>query len=111
MVEPGGIPLAVRLVRRAFVAVEAPVAALAALWTLVVALIATSLLRVPNADPALDGDPCCAYPDTWGDVALGVFSLAALALVGHQITVAALPVASVVCAFAVPVVWAVAANV
>jgi hypothetical protein len=125
-----------RVSRRALAGVGAPVSAVAALWTFAVALIATSLLRSPNVDPALDGDPCCPHPDTWGDVVLGVFSVAALAVVGVGLVVLAvalggvavtgnvpmllrrrqsklgmLAVACVVCAFAVPVVWAVAANV
>ena len=128
--------LAARVSRRAFAAVAAPLAAVAALWTFAVTLVATSLLRSPNADPALDGDPCCPHPDTWGEVALGAFSVAALAVVvlgllalavalagvavagnppmllrRHPSALGWLAVACVVCALALQVVWAVAANV
>lgn len=124
-----------RLSRGTVAAVAAVAAAVAALSTFAVALIATSLLRVPNADPALDGDPCCPYPNTWGDVLLGAFGVAALAVVAlglltlavamggvaaagrqpallrrHRRIVRVLALASAVCAFALPVVWAVAAN-
>jgi hypothetical protein len=128
--------LAGRLLRRAFAALAAPLAAVAALWTFGVTLVATSLLRSPNADPALDGDPCCPHPDTWADVALGAFSVAALVVVvlgllalavalggvavagnpptflrRHPSVLGWFAAACVACVFALPVVWAVAANV
>jgi hypothetical protein len=124
--------LAARWSRRALAAVAGPLFAVAAAWTFAVALIATSLLRSPNPDPALDGDPCCPHPDTWGEVVLGLFSAAALAVVSlglavlavafggvavtgsppmllrrHRRKLGMLAVACVVCACAVPVVWAV----
>ncbi len=51
---------------------------LVALWTGAWALVASSQLRRP--DPAAaDGDPCCAHPDDWGDVAFGAVFTAGLA--------------------------------
>ena len=39
------------------------------LWVSLFALIAFSV-GAQRPDPTvLDGDPCCGYPDTWGDVA------------------------------------------
>jgi hypothetical protein len=51
------------------------------------ALLYTSELRSPDPDPRLDGDPCCGYPDTWADVAIGgvyflVVAFVALAALG-----------------------------
>jgi hypothetical protein len=40
-------------------------------WVSLLALIYSSALRLPDPDPALDGDPCCGYPDTWSEVVLG----------------------------------------
>jgi hypothetical protein len=67
--------------RRLAAAAGAASSLLAALWTALFALVATALLRVPDADPRLDGDPCCPHPDTWGDVAIGAGAVAILALV------------------------------
>jgi hypothetical protein len=59
----------------------APLMALGAVWLLLLAVIGTSLLRSPNPDPALDGDPCCWYPDNWLQVALGAFGVLALVVI------------------------------
>jgi hypothetical protein len=67
--------------RRAASLLGAPLAALAALGILLVAFIATSLLRAPNPDPMLDGDPCCPYPDSWLEVAFGTLLFIALVVV------------------------------
>jgi hypothetical protein len=45
------------------------------------AVFAAAGLAKPNPDPALDGDPCCAHPDTWGDVAATAFFAAASSIV------------------------------
>jgi hypothetical protein len=68
-------------VRRAAALAGAPLAALAALGILLLAVIATSLLRAPNADPTLDGDPCCPHPDSWLEVAFGALATIALVVV------------------------------
>jgi hypothetical protein len=45
------------------------------LWVMLAALVAAQ-----RPDPAIpDGDPCCTYPDTWHDVADGVFAALTLA--------------------------------
>ena len=60
---------------------------LAGLWVSLLALIYTSALQRPDPNPALDGDPCCAHPDSWGEVAIGgvyfiATAIAAIGLVG-----------------------------
>jgi hypothetical protein len=41
------------------------------MWVTLLALIFSAAFQTPNPDPGLDGDPCCGYPDTWTDVAVG----------------------------------------
>jgi hypothetical protein len=48
-----------------------------ALWVL---LIGTIYAQVPDRS-APDGDPCCAHPDTWGEVATGLGITLVLAMV------------------------------
>ena len=74
--------------RRLAAAAGAAAALLAALWTALLAMVASSLLRVPNADPALDGDPCCPHPDTWGQVALGALAVGVLVFAALALLVA-----------------------
>ena len=127
--------LRTELPRRAFAFVASPIAAAAGLWLLMPAFISTSLLRAPNPDPALDGEPCCPYPDTWIDVALGGALVIALVLIavglialaialggvaftgkppallrrhGPKLTTAALASAS--CLFVAPMLWALSAS-
>jgi hypothetical protein len=38
---------------------------------LALSVLTTVLLRAPDPDPSLDGDPCCGHPDTWTDVIVG----------------------------------------
>jgi hypothetical protein len=70
-----------RYFRRAAALAGAPIAAMSALGTLLLAFIATSLLRAPNSDPTLDGGPCCPHPDNWLEVALGALASVALVVV------------------------------
>jgi hypothetical protein len=99
------------------------------------ASICTSYFRSPNPDPSLDGDPCCADPDTWWDVVTGrayflalaivavglvllTTTLASVALTGSEPefvrrrrgAARAFTVASVVCALGVPASWPLAGG-
>jgi hypothetical protein len=58
------------------------------LWVALLALIYSAALRRPNPDPRLDGDPCCGYPDTWGDVLGGGTYTIAIASVAIGLLVA-----------------------
>ena len=60
---------------------------LAGCWVILLALVLSAALRQPNPDPSLDGEPCCAYPDTWADVAIGAgytvaTAIAAVGIIG-----------------------------
>jgi hypothetical protein len=67
--------------RRLALAFAGVVSLAAALWLSLLALIETSAFQSPNAAPGLDGDPCCAHPDTWGDVVIGGAAFVAIGLV------------------------------
>ena len=67
--------------RRLALAFARVVSLAAALWLSLLAFIATSAFQSPKAAPSLDGDPCCAHPDTWGDVVVGGASFVAIGLV------------------------------
>jgi hypothetical protein len=107
----------------------------AGLWVAALALIYTSYFRSPNPDPSLDGDPCCAHPDTWWDVVMGgayflavatvavglallTTTLASVALTGTQpaflrgrrAATRAFAAACLVCAVGVPTSWALAGG-
>jgi hypothetical protein len=47
------------------------------LWVILLAGIYSSAFQHPDPNPALDGDPCCGHPDTWGDVLAGGIYFAA----------------------------------
>ena len=49
----------------------------AGLWVCLLALLYTTAFQRPDPNPALDGDPCCGHPDTWGDVVVGSVYFAA----------------------------------
>jgi hypothetical protein len=66
---------------RATSSLAAIAAFLTGAWVSLVAGIYTSAFQSPNPDPALDGDPCCGHPDTWGNVIVGGIHFAALAIV------------------------------
>jgi len=68
--------------RRALAVVASLASLLAALWIFALALITTSLLRSPDPTSGLDGDPCCEFPDTWAEVALGALWFVALVALG-----------------------------
>lgn len=58
-------------IRRISAAAVGSAAALFGLWVCVIAGIYTSAFQRPDPNPALDGDPCCFYPDNWGEVLIG----------------------------------------
>lgn len=64
------------------VAVLAAIALLPVAWFGLAIVLIGGFVWAQLPDPLIsDGDPCCGYPDTWGDVAVGlVFSVVGAAL-------------------------------
>ena len=81
-----------RLSARVVSAFCAVVIGLTAVWSALLALFSTSLLRTP--DPARHDDPL-PYPHDWGDVAFAAFSFATLALVAFGLGVLAIALGGV----------------
>lgn len=73
------------IVERIAAGVLAVAAAIPTVMAFSVAML-NALTAAKGPDPSVrDGDPCCAHPDTWGEVALGlayaaVFGAGALAV-------------------------------
>jgi hypothetical protein len=74
------------------------IALLAAVWIGIAWALLVLLISAHGPDPrAADGDPCCAYPDNWGEVAAGV----ALGVVLVAITASLIHVAITLAGFAI----------
>ena len=71
-------------IARIGLAAAALAALLAAAWVALLAVIYTTYFQSPDPNQALDGDPCCAHPDTWTDVIIGgvYFSAVTVASLG-----------------------------